>query len=58
VYGWVRQLKNEAGEAFRGNGKLTAQDDELRRLRRENADFREERDFLKNTAVWFAKRSQ
>jgi len=32
VYGWVRQLKNEAGEAFRGNGKLTAQDDELRRV--------------------------
>lgn len=33
LYGWVRQFKSEADEAFRGNGKLTAQDEELRRLR-------------------------
>lgn len=37
LYGWVRQLKAEADDAFRGNGKLTAQDEEIRRLRRENA---------------------
>lgn len=58
LYGWVRQLKAEADEAFRGNGKLRAQDEEIRRLRRENADLREERDILKKTAVWFAKHSR
>ncbi len=58
LYGWVRQFKSEAGEAFRGNGKLTAQDEEMRRLRRENALLREERDFLKKTATWFAKHSR
>jgi transposase len=58
LYGWVRQFKAEADEAFRGNGKLTAQDEEIRRLRRENADLREERDILKKTAVWFAKQSR
>jgi transposase len=58
LYGWVRQLKAEADDAFRGNGKLTAQDEEIRRLRRENADLREERDILKKTAVWFAKHSR
>lgn len=58
LYGWVRQFKSEADEAFRGNGKLTAQDEELRRLRRENAELREERDFLKKTATWFAKHSR
>ena len=58
LYGWVRQFKSEAGEAFRGNGKLTAQDEEMRRLRRENAELREERDFLKKTATWFAKHSR
>lgn len=47
LYGWVRQFKAESNEAFRGNGKLSAQDEEIRRLRRENADLREERDILK-----------
>ena len=41
LYGWVRQFKAEAKEAFRGNGKLTAQDEELRRLRRQLADVTE-----------------
>lgn len=58
LYAWVRQLKVEADDAFRGNGKVTAQDEEIRRLRRENADLREERDILKKTAVWFAKHSR
>lgn len=58
LYGWVRQFKAEAKEAFRGNGKLTAQDEELRRLRRQLADVTEERDILKKTAVWFAKQSK
>lgn len=58
LYGWVRQFKAEAGQAFRGNGKLTAQDEEIRRLRRQVADVSEERDILKKTAVWFAKHSR
>ena len=58
LYSWVRQFKNEANEAFRGNGKLTAQDEEIRRLRRQLADVTEERDFLKKTATWFAKHSK
>jgi len=58
LYGWVRQFKNESDESFRGNGELTAQDEELRRLRRQLADVTEERDFLKKTAVWFAKHSR
>jgi transposase len=58
LYGWVRQFKTEAKDAFRGNGKLTAQDEEVRRLRRQLADVTEERDILKKTAVWFAKHSR
>lgn len=58
LYGWVRQFKTEANEAFRGNGNLTAQDEEIRRLRRQVADLTEERDILKKTAVWFAKQSR
>ena len=47
LHSWVRQFKAEAAEAFRSNGKLTSQDEELRRLRRELARVTEERDVLK-----------
>lgn len=58
LYGWVRLFKSEAKEAFRGNGRLTAQDEELRALRRQLADVTAERDFLKKAATWFAKQSR
>jgi|SRR5579884_2532700 len=58
LYGWVRQFKVEAREAFRGNGKLTAQDEEVRRLRRQLADVTEERDILKKATAFFAKESR
>lgn len=45
--GWVRQSKAEANQAFRRNGKVTAQDEQIRRLRREVSDLREERDILR-----------
>ena len=33
---WIKESQREDGEAFRGNGKLTAEGEELRRLREEN----------------------
>ena len=41
-----------------GNGPVTSQDEELRRLRRENAVLRQERDFLRAATVYFAKESR
>ena len=58
LYGWVRQFKVEAAEAFRGNGNLTSQDEELRKLRRELARVTEERDILKKATAFFAKESR
>jgi transposase len=55
LHGWVRAFKAEANEAFRGNGKLTAQDEEIRKLRRELARVQEERDILKKATVFFAR---
>jgi transposase len=55
LHGWIRLFKAESNEAFRGNGKLTAQDEEIRRLRRELARTQEERDILKKATVFFAK---
>lgn len=58
LYGWVRQFKAEAHEAFRGNGNVTAQDEEIRRLRRQLSEVTEERDILKKATAFFAKESR
>jgi transposase len=42
-------------EVFRGHGRVTSQEQELRRLRHELARVTEERDFLKKAAAYFAK---
>ncbi len=59
---WRRQIEGREGQSaadvFPGNGRLTSQDEELRRLRRENESLRQERDFLKKTARYFAKESR
>ncbi len=48
----------DAPTAFPGNGRLREPEEELRRLRREVAQLRAERDFLKSVATFFAKESR
>jgi transposase len=59
---WAQQLEERAGrpprDVFPGNGQLPEAAEELRRLRRENAVLRQERDFLKHAAAFFAKESR
>ena len=45
---WIKEFQIDEGEAFRGNGKLTEEQEELRRLRAENKRLKLERDILKN----------
>jgi len=55
---WKRQVAGSDGdlkEVFRGHGRVTSQEQELRRLRQELARVTEERDFLKKAAAYFAK---
>lgn len=56
---WKRQAGGRAGQpgrdVFPGQGKLTSQDEEIRRLRREVTVLREEREILKKATVFFAK---
>ena len=52
---WIREYrKDEDGQAFRGNGKLTPEQEEIRRLRAENKRLQQERDILKKATVFFA----
>ena len=60
---WKRQLAGCSGQSatadvFPGNGRLSSQEEELRRLRREVEMLRQERDFLKKTAAYFARESR
>ena len=51
---WIKE--NEAdnnGQAFRGNGKLTPDQEEIRRLKIENKQLKLERQILKEAAVFF-----
>ena len=56
---WKRQLEGRAGlsaeESFPGKGRAASADEEVRRLRREVERLRQERDFLKKAAAYFAK---
>ncbi len=44
-------MRERMREVFPGNGKLTSQDEELRRVKRELEVMRQERDFLKRAAA-------
>jgi transposase len=52
---WRKQLETKQENAFPGRGKTSGKDAEIRRLKKELADSREENEFLKKTAVFFAK---
>jgi len=54
---WVREYESDESQAFRGNGKLTPEQAELRRLRAENRQLKLEREILKKATAFFAKES-
>jgi transposase len=53
---WRDELRLYGGDAFPGQGR--SRDEELTKLKRENAKLRQERDFLRDAAVFFAKESK
>ena len=59
---WKRQRDERTGAAptdvFPGNGRLPSSEDELRRLKRENARLQQENAFLKSAAAYFARESR
>ena len=54
---WIREYKADTEHAFPGLGKLKEPEDELRRLRKELADTKMERDILKKALAIFSKPS-
>ncbi len=58
LYRWISEYRQDGVEAFPGTGHLKPEDAELRRLKRENEELREENEILKKAAAIFAKRQR
>jgi transposase len=52
---WIKEQQADDGHAFRGNGKLTPEQEEIRQLKEENRRLKMEKDILKKATVFFAK---
>jgi len=56
VYRWRKELEASGEQAFPGNGN--PRDEELARLRKENASLREDREILRKVVAIFSKPSR
>jgi transposase len=52
---WKKEHKRDGQQAFPGKGHLKPDDEQLRRLKRENERLRRERDILKKAVAIFSK---
>jgi transposase len=55
---WIKEYQADDGHAFRGNGKLTPEQEEIRSLREENKRLKMEKEILKKATVFFAKETK
>ena len=51
---WVKEHQVEDGQAFRGNGKLNLEQEEIRKLKSQVKRLEMEKDILKKATVFFA----
>lgn len=52
---WMREHQaDDDGQVYRGNGKLTAEQEEIRKLKRQVKRLEMEKDILKKATVFFA----
>nr|WP_173237634.1 IS3 family transposase [Legionella antarctica] len=55
---WIKEHKEQDGQAFRGNGKLTAEQLEIRRLQEENKRLKMEKEILKKAGGLLCSRNE
>jgi transposase len=55
---WIKELEKDKAAAFPGNGRMTPEQEEIRRLREENKRLLMEREILKKATAFFANESK
>lgn len=55
---WVKEQESDDGQAFRGNGKLTPEQERIRTLEAEVKRLKMEKDILKKATVFFAAKTK
>ncbi len=55
---WIKKAENNDGHSFRGNGKLTPEQEEIRKLKSQVKRLEMEREILKKATVFFAKETK
>jgi transposase len=55
---WITEQQSDDGQAFRGNGKLTPEQEEIRKLKMQVKRLEMEKDILKKATVFFAKETR
>ena len=55
---WIKELEKDKAVAFPGNGRMTPEQEEIKRLREENRRLLMEREILKKAAAFFANESK
>jgi len=55
---WVKEQHSDDGQPFRGNGKLTPEQDEIRKLKTQVKRLEMEKEILKKATVFFAKETR
>ncbi len=55
---WIKEQADPGGQAFRGNGKLTPEQEELKELKAKVKRLEMEKDILKKATVFFAKETK
>jgi len=55
LYKWVSRYRKNSEKPFVGSGYILPENEEFIRLKREVKELREENDFLKKAAAYFAK---
>jgi len=55
---WLKEQQEDSGQAFRGSGKLTEEQLEIRRLKEENKRLKMEKEILKKAAAFFAQETK
>ncbi len=58
LYRWLKQYREDPKNSFPGNGRLKPEEEEMRKLRKEVMDLKEEREILKKVVSIFSKPQQ